>query len=281
MTTHFNASIRSRRVSAELRRYREEFGMTSAQAAEALGCSASKLSRIETGSRGLHVEDVAALLGLYRVPERRRDELLELVRKADERGLWFAQGSGLPELWKTLIDFERLATRIQNFESLFVPGLLQTADYCAAIIQAMNEAITGAELDKLVSARMSRQMILRRQDLQLLAVIDEVVLRRVIGDPATHRRQLRRLVDESERDNITLRVVPLVRGAYPGLRGPFMTMDFADEPSVVYVENQTLSLFLEEKDDLAAFRLSLGNILSKALGPAESADFIATVAEQT
>jgi hypothetical protein len=124
-------------------------------------------------------------------------------------------------------------------------------------------------------------MILRRQDLRLLAVIDEVVLQRVIGDPATHRRQLRRLVDESERDNITLRVIPLARGAYPGLRGPFMTMDFADEPSVVYVENQTLSLFLEEKDDLAAFRLSLGNILGKALSPAESADFIAAVAEQT
>ncbi len=155
--------------------------MTSAQAADALGCSASKMSRIETGSRGLHVEDVAALLGLYRVPEKRRDELLELVRKAEERGLWFTQGSGLPELWQTLIDFERLATRIQDFQPLLMPGLLQTADYCAAIIQAMNEAITDNELDKLVAARMTRQTILRKDHLQLFVVIDEVVLRRVIG----------------------------------------------------------------------------------------------------
>jgi transcriptional regulator with XRE-family HTH domain len=274
MTIHHNSSIRSRRVSAELRRYRESLGMTSTQAAEALGCSASKLSRIETGARGLHVEDVAALLGLYRVPESRRDELLALVRRADERGLWFAQGSGLPELWKTLIDFERRATRIQNFEAVVVPGLLQTADYCAAIIQSMNEAITCAELDKLVAGRLSRQMILRNKELQFLAVIDEVVLHRVIGDPATHRRQLRHLVDEAERENVTLRVVPLARGAYAGLRGSFMTMDFADEPSVVYVENQTMSLFLEEGDDLAAFRLSMGNILAKAVSPAESVAMI-------
>jgi transcriptional regulator with XRE-family HTH domain len=280
MTTNFNSSIRSRRVSAELRRYREEFGMTAGQAADALGCSPSKLSRIETGSRGLHVEDVAALLGLYRVPERRRDELLALVRKADERGLWFAQGSGLPELWKTLIDFERLATRIQNFEPLFVPGLMQTADYCAAIIRGSEEAITNAELDKLVAGRMARQMILRREELQLLVVIDEVVLRRVVGGPATHRRQLRHLVDEAERENVTLRVVPFARGAYAGLRGPFMAMDFADEPSVVHVENQTLGLFLEEKEDLAAFRLSMGNILAKALDPAQSVAFVAAAAEQ-
>jgi transcriptional regulator with XRE-family HTH domain len=280
MTINHNSSIRSRRVSAELRRYREAVGMTSAQAADALGCSASKLSRIETGSRGLHVEDVAALLGLYRVPEQRRDELLALVRKADERGLWFAQGSGLPELWKTLIDFERLATRIQNFEPLLVPGLLQTADYCAGVIQSINEAITGSELDKLVSGRMSRQMILRRKELQLLAVIDEIVLRRVIGDPATHRRQLRHLVDESERENVTLRVIPLARGAYTGLRGAFLIMDFADEPTVVHVENQTLGLFLEEKEDLASYRLAMGNILGKALTPAESATFIAAVAEE-
>jgi transcriptional regulator with XRE-family HTH domain len=123
MSTNQNSSIRSRRVSAELRRYRKLAGMTSAQAADALGCSASKMSRIETGSRGLHVEDVAALLGLYRVPEKRRDELLELVDKAEERGLWFAQGCGLPELWQTLIDFEHLATRIQDFQPLLMPGL--------------------------------------------------------------------------------------------------------------------------------------------------------------
>lgn len=254
--------------------------MTSSQAADALGCSASKLSRIETGSRGLHADDVAALLGLYRVPERRRDELLALVRKADERGLWFAQGAGLPELWKTLIDFEGQAARIQNFEPMLMPGLLQTADYCAAMIQSMNEAITPAELEKLVAARMNRQLILRRESLQLVAVIDEAILRRVIGSPTTHRRQLRRLVDEAERDNVTLRVVPFARGAYAGLRGSFMIMDFAEEPSAVFIENQTLGLFLEEKEDLAAFRLSLGNILNKALSPAESASLIAEAADQ-
>lgn len=280
MAANPNSSIRSRRVSAELRRYREVAGLTGAQAAEALGISASKISRLENGNRGLQIEDVAAMLGLYRVPERRREEILDLVRKSDDRGLWYSQGPKLPDIWQTIIDFERVATRIQNFEALFIPGLLQSADYCGAIIQGINEDITDSELNKLVGARMSRQAILRNKDLQFLAIIDEGVLTRVVGDEGITRRQLRRLVDEADRPNITLRVVPLARGAYPGLRGPFMTMDFESEPSVVYVENQTLGLFLEQAEEIAAFRQSLSNIASKALSAEESIDVIATAADR-
>ncbi len=88
--------------------------------------SPSKISRIETGNSGLQIEDVAALLGLYQVPASTRDELLDLVRRSEERGWWTRQ-PGLPQLWRTLIDFEAKATRVQNYEALVVPGLLQTA----------------------------------------------------------------------------------------------------------------------------------------------------------
>ncbi|HWE91365.1 MAG TPA: helix-turn-helix transcriptional regulator [Pseudonocardiaceae bacterium] len=275
-----NSSIRSRRVSAELRQLRTDQNMTEAQVAKALGMSASKVSRIETGERGLTIIDVANMLGLYQVPQHRRDQLLDLVRKADERGLWFAQGSGLPELWQTLIDFERRANRIQNYEALVVPGLLQTADYCGAMIQGVSRAITEGELDKLVGARMARQAILRRRDVEYLAVVSEAALQQVIGDSSTQRRQLRRLVDEADRPNVTIRVIPRASGAHAGLEGPFQTLDFPDEPSVIYVENQTTCLFMEEKDDLEAYRLRLSNILGVALSPAKSVDLISALAEQ-
>jgi transcriptional regulator with XRE-family HTH domain len=274
------SSIRSRRVSSELRRLRTEQTMTEAQVAKALDMSASKVSRMETGERGLDIDDVATMLGLYKVPQRRRDELLALVRKADERGLWFAQGSGLPELWQTLIDFERRANRIQNYEALVVPGLLQTADYCGAMIQGINKAITDGELDRLVSARMARQAILRRRDVEFLAVVSELALQEVIGDGSTQRRQLRRLVDEADRPNVTVRVIPRASGAHAGLRGPFVTMDFPHEPSVIYVENHGLGLFLEEKEDLEAYRLNFSNILGPALSPAKSVELISALAEQ-
>lgn len=273
--------MRSRQVSAELRKLREQAGMTAAQAAETLGMSASKISRIETGNRGLHVEDVAALLGLYRTPERRRDELLDLVRKSDEQGWWQSQGSGLPELWKSLIDFESRATRIQNYELAFVPGLLQTAEYTGAMLQGINRAITDAELDNLVASRMARQALLRRPVLQFLAVIDEGALHRVFGDEGVMRRQLRQLGDAADRPNITVRVIPLQAGAHAGLRGPFSIMDFPDEPSIVFMENQSVGHFLGEKDDLAAYRQALSNMLAGALNPAESVELISSLAGRT
>jgi transcriptional regulator with XRE-family HTH domain len=252
--------------------------MTGAQVAEILGMSASKVSRIETGNRGLHVEDVAALLGLYRVPERRREELLDLVRRSDEQGWWQSQGTGLPELWKSLIDFEQRATRIQNYEVAVVPGLLQTSEYAAAMIQGINTSLTDAELDNLVASRMARQALLRRRDLQFLAAIDEGALHRVIGEDGVMRRQLRHLEDAADYPNVTLRVVPLRVGAHAGLRGPFVLLEFYDEPSVVHIENHATSLFLEEKEDLAAYRLALGNILGEALTAAESVELISSLA---
>jgi transcriptional regulator with XRE-family HTH domain len=278
MTLNPNPSVRSRQVSIQLRQLREEAGLTGAAVAEALGMSPSKVSRLETGSRGLRVDDVAAMLGLYRIPERQREQILDQVRKSSERGWWESQGLGLPELWKALIDFESRATRIQNYEAMFVPGLLQTADYTAAMFQAINKTLSSAELNNFVATRMARQADLRRGDLNFLAVMDEGVLRRPVPESGVMRRQLRHLIDCAERPNVTVRVVPLRVGLYAGLQGPFACMDFADEPSLVYVENHHVGMFLDEKEDIAAYRVAFGNILNVALKPAESLELISDIA---
>lgn len=278
MTDNPNPSVRSRQVSLELRHLREALGLSGAEVAKALDMSPSKISRIETGARGLRVDDVAALLGHYQVPEHKRMQLLDQVRKSAERGWWESQGLGLPELWQALINFESRATRIQNYQAIVVPGLLQTAEYAEAIIQSVNKALTKAELTNLVASRMARQAVLGRQDLQLLAVIDEGALRRPITQSGVMRRQLRHLVDSGERPNVTLRVVPLRAGPHAGLQGPFACLDFAEEPSLAYIENHHFGMFLDEKEDVAAYRVALGNILNAALEPAESAELITTLA---
>jgi transcriptional regulator with XRE-family HTH domain len=275
------STARSRQVSSELRRLREQLGMTGAAVAEALGMSPSKISRIETGNRGLHVADVAALLGLYKIPERRREELLDLVDKADEKGWWQSQGTGLPELWRSLIDFESRATRIQNYEVAVIPGLLQTADYTGAMISGINKAITDSELDNLVASRMARQSVLRRFGLQFLAVIDEGALHRMIGVQGVMRRQLRHLGDMAEHPSITVRVVPHSVGVHAGLRGSFSIMDFAEEPSIAFIENHSTGLFLEEDADLASYRLALSNILNEALPTDASVKLVQQLAEGT
>lgn len=248
--------------------------MTAAEVAHILGMSASKMSRMETGRRGLHPDDVSALLGLYRVPQARWEEIMDLVRTQDQPGWWQSQGTGLPVLWKDLIDLESRASRVQNFELAFIPGLLQTRDYAAAIMHGINKGLTDFELQSLVGTRMARQNVLMRMDKQFLMVVDEYVLRRQIGEPGLMRRQLRHLADEAERPNVTLRLVPTSVGSYAGLRGPFMIMDFQDEPSVVHIENHATSMFPEDKDDVAAYRLALSGILDNALGPAESVELI-------
>jgi transcriptional regulator with XRE-family HTH domain len=278
MTDNPNPSVRSRQVSALLRTLREDLGLSGAEVAKALGMSPSKISRLETGARGLRVEDVAAMLGHYQVPEQKRAQILDQVRKAEERGWWESQGLGLPELWQALINFESRATRIQNFEALVIPGLLQTDEYTEAIIASINKTLSQVELTNLVASRRARQAVLGRRKLQFLAVIDESAIRRPIAESGVMRRQLRHLVDTADRPNVTIRVVPLQSGQYAGLQGPFACLDFAEEPSLVYIENHHFGMFLDEKEDIAAYRVALGNILNEALEPAESAELITRLA---
>ena len=281
MTDNPNPSVRSRQVAIQLRAIREDAKLTGAEVAKQLGMSPSKISRIETGNRMLSVDVVATLLGLYKVPERQREQILDQVRKSGERGWWESRGLGLPELWTALINFESRATRIQNYEAMFVPGLLQTAEYTAAIIKGINKAMTESELNNLVASRMARQTVLRRHDLQFLAVIDESALHRSIAERGVMRRQLRQLVDSAERSNVTLRVVPLRAGPHAGLRGPFAVLDFPEEPSLVFIENHHFGMFLDEKEDIAAYRVALSNILNVALEPMASMELISTIATET
>ncbi|MBA0124549.1 helix-turn-helix domain-containing protein [Haloechinothrix sp. YIM 98757] len=276
-----NLSARSRQVSTELRRLREEAGMSGAQVAEILGMSPSKVSRIETGNRGLHVEDVAALLGLYRVPEQRREELLDLVRKASEPGWWSGPATGsLPSRWREFLRLETDATKLYNFELSVVPGLLQTAEYAAALISGFSTTLTESEVDELVTMRMGRQVKLRHPGTSLIAIIDEMVLRRCVGDPGVMRRQLHHLADEAGRPNITVRVVPLQAGQYVGWKGPFFLMDFADQPSLVILEAQGTAMYLEERADVEYVRTAISGVVDKALSPADSVKLIKMLADE-
>ncbi|MCU1685713.1 MAG: Transcriptional regulator, family [Amycolatopsis sp.] len=126
-----------------------------------MGMSPSKIGRIETGHSGLQPDDVSALLGFYEVSADKRAELMDLVRKGDERGWWERQ-PGLPTVWRSLIDFENKATRIQNFEPLVVPGLLQTGKYCRELIAGVNPTLSETELDNLVASRMAGRTAVSR-----------------------------------------------------------------------------------------------------------------------
>ncbi|MFL6118283.1 helix-turn-helix domain-containing protein [Actinophytocola sp.] len=278
MRDNNHASVRQRRVSAELRALRQAKGLTCQQVADALDWSVSKVSRMETGIRGLYPDDVAAMLGYLEAPSKLRDELLVLVREGDKPN-WLQIGRGLPSDLKNLIQIENEASALYNYEPYLVPGLLQTGDYATAVMRACNLQLAEGAADQMVRTRMGRQALLSRPNGPTLdAIIDEMVLRRPIGEPGVMHGQLQHLLNMANRARINIRVVPFAVGAHPGLEGPFMIMGFDAQPTLVWQEMRGAGGFLEEGRHVARAKLDWRELGSKALSPEESARFIAEIA---
>jgi transcriptional regulator with XRE-family HTH domain len=275
-----HTSVRSRTVATELRKLREERALSLAEVGRMLGVSPSKISRIETGVSGLQAEEVATLLGFYQVPPAKRIELLELLRRSETKGWWERQ-AGLPKLWRAVIDYENRATRIRHYGPLIIPGLLQTSEYCEAMLRGTDDTLTDAEVGNLVATRMARAAVLTKSTApQYLAVIHEVALRMQIGGPGVMLRQLLHLQGIADRSNVVIRVLPISAGANVGLLGAFMILELAGEPDLVHVENQITGMFLEEDADLAGYRLALHNVVGLALAADATARLIDSIAAE-
>jgi transcriptional regulator with XRE-family HTH domain len=155
------------------------------EVAKALGWSESKVSRMETGERGLYEDDVSAILGFLRVPAEIRQELMNLVRAGAERNWHEISGTANSKLLRDLARFESDATAIYNFEPLLLPGLVQTAEYTRTLIRKDSSTRTEQEIEAMVAVRMNRQRVLDRADPPHLSlVVEEMALRRTMDDPA-------------------------------------------------------------------------------------------------
>ncbi|GDY34062.1 helix-turn-helix domain-containing protein [Gandjariella thermophila] len=275
-----NPTVKGRQLGTELRTLREGRKLTCDEAGRQVGMSASKISRIENGRRGARVEDVAALLALYRVHGGRREELLDLARQANDRGWWQrAYGDTLSARFRTYVGFEADAKLITNFESMLVPGLLQTAEYTRAVMRGGK--VPEDLIEGRVAARLARKSILSREfPPHLVAIVDEQALRRPVGDTDVMRQQLDHLVTMANRPHIRLHVVPLSVGAHAGVEGPFVILDFDSAPAIVHLENHTSSLFLDDPRDVKSYRKLVMGLTNLALDQRESVEFIAGLARE-
>ena len=269
-------TVRRRELGARLRALRLASGLTAEDVAARMEVSPAKISRIETGARGVSIADVRFLCDLYAVSTEERDRLLTLTRESKRRSWW--QQYGLPESLATYIGLEDAAVSIQQYETSIVPPLLQTQEYAHALVSGAG-FYAMPEQEQLVQARMTRQEILTANPaLQLWAVIDEAALHRMVGGPEVTRAQLQALAERSRAKNITLQVIPFAAGAHPGLNSSFIILHLEEVQDVVYVEGLIGNFYLQSPADIVRYRRTFDELRAVALGPQDSRKLIDAVA---
>jgi transcriptional regulator with XRE-family HTH domain len=271
-------TVRARQLGATLKESRQVAGMPGDYVARKLGVSVSKISRLESGHRSPKLEDVAGMLALYGVTGKAREDLLKLCIEAQsgETGWW--QHREMSKNQRTLIQLESAATQIVNYTPLLLPGLLQTGEYTRAVFRDVMLYPDDESEERMVTRLARHSVLMRDRPPHLLAVIYEPALRLPIGGPGVHERQLNHLVQSAQRPHITLHVVPESAGGHPGLLAGFTLLESADAKPVIFLDDRTYSLFLEEKSDLDAYNAALERLLTITLSPRESVDFIADLA---
>jgi transcriptional regulator with XRE-family HTH domain len=273
-------TVRRRRLASELRRLREAAKLTIEEVGEKLECSASKISRIETGHVGVTPRDVRDLLDLYNVPVDQLEALVQLSREARKKGWWHAYNEVFTGAF---IGLESDASTLRAFQALLVPGLLQTEDYIRAVIRSIRPGWTEADVERRVAARMERQRLLTVADPpNYWAIIDEAALRRTVGSAEVMLGQMVRLCELAALPNVTLQVVPFDAGAHSSMEGPYLILGFPEQadPDVVYVDTATGGVYLEEHADVQRYTLMFDHLRASALSPDDTLQLVSRAAER-
>lgn len=269
--TGVSPTVRQRELGTRLRQLRNELGLTVEEVADKLLCSATKISRVETGARRPTLRDVRDLCSIYGVSELDTAELMDLARKAREQG-WWNQYDDLK--LDPYIGLEQEATSITCFSMYYVPALMQSEDYARAIIKGIAPKIEPRILQQRIEARLKRQQIFEQDNSPRYRVLmDEAVLRRRIGGASVMAAQLERILQFEQDGKATVQVIPFDVGAHAAQDSNFVLLEFDDPnplPPVVFVEGLTNNFYHERKSDLDRYREAVEYLRDAALTPRDS-----------
>jgi len=262
-------------LGTQLRRLRESRGISAQEAARAIRGSESKISRIELGRNAIREIDVLDLLTYYGVGTAEREQLLSLAEQASRPGWWHRYNDILPDWFQTYVGMEEAATSIRIYEPQFIPGLLQTHQYAAAVLAVGDIPISEAE--RHVILRKERQRRFTEGRLKLWAVVEETALRRPIGSKEILRDQLRYLLSLS-RKNLTLQIIPFGMGGHAAPSG-FSILRFAepDLPDIAYLEHLTSALYFDKKSDVDRYLLAMERLSIISAKPSETPGILTTI----
>jgi transcriptional regulator with XRE-family HTH domain len=219
MTEGLDASgsvVRRWQLAAALKAQREQAGLTQEQAFDRLGAgpgrwSRSKLSRVENREHHLKPREVEQLLDAYGATDAgTRNEFVQLAGGSRDQGWWDSLGKTFTDNMRTLMSLESGLVALRDFQNQLVHGLLQTGDYTRALLLSGNPVpFSAAQLERGVAARMARQQIIVKDPPpHLHFILDETILRRLVGDKIVMHDQMRKLLQATEKPNISIQVLP-------------------------------------------------------------------------
>lgn len=272
-------------LGTQLRRLRDDAGITADKAGYEIRASRSKISRIETGRVGVKVRDVEDLLTLYGIVDlRERSRILDLARQSSTPDWWAKYGDILPAWFETYLGLEAATDIIRGFQLQFVPGLFQTESYARAVTLLGHKTAPEEEINRRVALRLRRQEILTRPDSpRFWMILDEAVVRRSYGEPGVMREQIGHLIEMARLPQVTLQIVPFAHGGHAGASGSFSILRFAerDLPDIVYIEQLTSAVYLDQRSDVEHYLEVADQLSGEALRPAETTRFLEQIARES
>jgi hypothetical protein len=274
-------TARRRRLAIELKKLRDESGLTCSQVGQELDWSGSKVNRLETGQGRVQPSDIDALCRFHKTSDELRELLKSLAKDSKTKGWWHAHGDAVPTWFSVYVGLEQAASGLRTYQNEFIPGLLQSADYAAELSRASSDH-DAEGIQRLVDVRMRRQELLTGPTPpDLWAVIHQSALLHVIGSRQVMVAQLERMLEMAKLSKVTVQVLPFDAGAYPAT-GTYTILGFPEQedPDVVYREGLTDSVYLEQPADVHLYTKAFDHLRALALSPQRSAALIRKILEE-
>ncbi len=274
LTSMAGSTLPQRSMGRRLLQLRKNKKLSQTAAGHAIEVSPQTIGRLEEGQPSqVGSPHLKTLLQEYEASEEDARIILALhqeVKAAQAAGgsWWRTYSDEIPSDFDHFLGLEEAANRITSWQTIFLPGLLQTAAYRRATIWTWEPALSSEAVEKRIELATKRQDRLNDPDLRVDAFLSEAVLRYEIGGHGVMEDQLKHLLEVSQLPSVSLRVVPFSARSILGLVvGPFTLMEFPSlqatksaEPPVVYIEEYTGGLYLERDSDIRQYRNAVQEI---------------------
>ncbi|WP_327316929.1 helix-turn-helix domain-containing protein [Streptomyces sp. NBC_01235] len=282
MARRTQVTARQERLGSELRKLREAAGLKGREAAALLGTDSAQMSQIEFGTAGVSEARVRRLAAHYSCTDTELIDALVAIATDRTRGWWEEYRGLLPTSFLDLAELEYHATHRRDVESLNIPGLLQTEDYAHAVFSYRVPELPQSDMELRIEHRMRRRAVIEGSaPIPYEAVIHEAALRIRVGDRAAARAQLTHVLELSEADHVTVRVIPF---DLDGFAGAWSTMMYAGgavpKLDTVVRDAPHGTAFVDSEAQLGAFRMLFRKVEAASLEPGRSRDFIHRLAKE-